>query len=378
MKRNDHPCCPMSRRELLSRAANGFGAVALAALWSERAMAADAVSQGTLASLHHPPKAKRIIFLYMDGGPSQVDTFDPKPRLDREHGQPIKMAKVPATQFDNVGTVLRSPWKFRQYGQSGIPVSDLFPHVARHVDKLAVVRSMVSNFSEHTAANYFLHTGSGLQGRPCMGSWTTYGLGSECDNLPGFVVLDGGLIPRGGIDNFQSGFLPAAFQGSIFKDGPQPVANIAPADGDTARQRRKLDLIRRLDAEHMADRPAEAIDAAIRNYELAYQMQAAVPDLVSLEGESAATRERYGLESKFEPTRIYGRQCLIARRLMERGVRFVELTCPRVEADRWDQHSDLKNGHERNALAVDQPIGALLEDLTSTGLLEDTLVVWAG
>src|SRR5690606_24230377 len=190
--------------------------VALAALWTQETHAASALS-GTLSKLHHPAKAKNVIFLYMDGGPSQIDTFDPKPRLDREHGQPIKMAKVPETQFDNVGTVMRSPWKFRNYGESGIPVSDLLPHVAKCVDELAIIRSMTSNFSEHTSANYFLHTGSGLQGRPSMGAWTTYGLGSECQNLPGFVVLDSGMIPPGGWDCFGSGFLPASYQGSSFR-----------------------------------------------------------------------------------------------------------------------------------------------------------------
>src|SRR6185437_14359951 len=166
-----------------------------------------------------------VIFLYMDGGPSHLDTFDPKPRLDREHGQPIQ-AKIHPTQFNNVGNVLKSPWKFRRYGQSGIPVSDLFPHVAGCVDDLCVIRSMVSSFSEHTNANYFLHTGNGLQGRPSQGAWVTYGLGSECRDLPGFVVLNGGLIPPGGLDCFHSGFLPASYQGSIFKTGVNPVANI--------------------------------------------------------------------------------------------------------------------------------------------------------
>ena len=172
-----------------------------------------------------------MIFLFMDGGPSQVDTFDPKPRLDREHGQPIKVKTHP-TQFNNVGNVLRCPWKFRQYGESGIPVSDLFPHVGQRVDDLAIIRSMVSNFSEHTNANYFLHTGNGLQGRPSHGAWVTYGLGSECQDLPGFVVLNGGLIPPGGMDCFSSGFLPAAYQGSIFKPSAAPVANISHGGAD--------------------------------------------------------------------------------------------------------------------------------------------------
>src|SRR5688500_149502 len=213
---------PLTRREMLAQCANGFGAVALAALLGDAAFgavpagaAAGGVSREPLAPRppHFRPKAKSVIFLFMDGGPSQVDTFDPKPRLEKEHGQPIKLEKIPATQFDDVGTVLKSPWAFQPRGESGIPVSDLFPHVATCVDDLAIVRSMTASFSEHTNANYFLHSGHGLQGRPSMGAWFTYGLGSECQELPGFVVLNSGLIPPGGLDCFNSGFLPASYQG---------------------------------------------------------------------------------------------------------------------------------------------------------------------
>ena len=201
--------------------------MALAALLTESGQGGESVASRTTDPLtprapHFKGRAKNIIFLFMDGGPSQVDTFDPKPRLAREHGQPIKM-KTPPTQFNNVGKVLQSPWKFRPYGQSGIPVSDLFPHVATCVDDLAIVRSMVSNFSEHTNANYFLHSGNGQQGRPSMGAWVTYGLGSECKDLPGFVVLDSGLIPPGGMDCFNNGFLPASYQGSLFQPAIAPV-----------------------------------------------------------------------------------------------------------------------------------------------------------
>jgi hypothetical protein len=314
----------------------------------------------------------------MDGGPSQVDTFDPKPRLDREHGEPIKVKTHP-TQFNNVGTVLRSPWKFHRYGESGIPVSDLFPNVARCVDNLAIVRSMVSNFSEHTSANYFLHTGNGLQGRPSHGAWVTYGLGSECQDLPGFVVLNGGLIPPGGIDCFNSGFLPASYQGSIIRPAPVPIANIARTEPAAADQRRKLDLLHSLD-KGVVGRMGhhDGLEAAIANYELAFRMQASVPELVNIDGESPATRELYSLDDPYPPARIYARECLIARRLVERGVRFVELLCPAVGGDRWDQHGGLKKGHENNARAVDRPIAALLKDLKGRGLLDSTLVVWAG
>ena len=311
----------------------------------------------------------------MDGGPSQVDTFDPKPRLAREHGKPIGM-KTPPTQFNNVGTVLKSPWAFRPRGQSGIPVSDLFPKVAECVDDLAIIRSMVSNFSEHTAANYFMHTGSGFQGRPSHGSWVSYGLGSESRDLPGFVVLNCDQIPPGGADCFGSGFLPATYQGSVFRSGAAPVANIRPSGDQSA----KLALLRSLDREHLAHDPGgnDAVESAIANYELAARMQTAVPELMDILGESKATRALYGLDDPYPPARQYGRQCLVARRLIERGVRFVEVLCPSVGADRWDQHSNLRKGHEDNARATDAGVAALLKDLKSRGLLESTLVVWGG
>ena len=372
---------PLTRREMLSRCANGFGGVALAALIAQEApahAADDARGSDPLAprSGHHPAKAKSVIFLFMDGGPSQVDTFDPKPRLEKEHGQPIKL-KVPPTQFNDVGNVLKSPWAFRQYGQSGIPVSDLFPHVATCVDDLAIVRSMTADFSEHTNANYFIHSGIGIQGRPSMGSWLTYGLGSECRNLPGFVVLNSGMIPPGGLDCFNSGFLPASYQGSLFRDGADPVADLRRTEQTPDAQQRKLALMRRLDQGAAGRLGADdRVEAAIGNYELAFRMQAAVPDLMDFRGESKAVRDLYGLDDAH--TRIFGNQCLIARRLVERGVRFVELLCPSVGHDRWDQHTNLRQGHEANARATDRPIAGLLKDLKARGLLDETLVVWAG
>jgi hypothetical protein len=361
---------------MLLRCGSGFGAVALAALWAEQLDAAAAPRMGQ----HAPMRARNVIFLYMDGGPSQVDTFDYKPMLAKYHGKdPHKVFKVEPTQFDNVGKVMASPWKFRKHGECGLWVSDLFPHVARHADKLCVVRSMISKFPEHTSANYFLHTGSGFQGRPSMGAWLSYGLGSLNKNLPAFVVLNGGLIPPGGLDNFNSGFLPAAHQGSIFRASDPPVANIRPLEGNASRQKNKLSLVKRLDR-IVSNRTGheDAIESAIANHETAYLMQSAVPELMDVKGESRATQKLYGLEAKYGPTRIFGRQCLIARRLIERGTRFVELTCPSVGTDRWDQHSGLRSGHEKNCLAVDQPIAALLTDLKALGLLRDTLVIWAG
>lgn len=390
----DHPASAAryraSRRDLLLRTAHGFGGIALASLLGERAYGwpgrrgsdddGAPEGDGRVRSLgpHHRPRARNVIFLYMDGGPSQVDTFDPKPRLDREHGNPIGM-KVPKTQFDNVGNVLKSAWKFRNYGESGIPISDLFPNIGSCADDLCVVRSMVANFPEHTNANYFLHTGHGLQGRPSMGAWATYGLGSECHDLPGFVVLNGGLVPPGGLDCFHSGFLPAAFQGSMFKRGEQPIANLDPRERDADTQRDKLDLLGALDRSALGRLGHDdQVASAIQNYELAYRMQSAVPELADLSGETEATKRLYGFESEDKNTQVYGRMCLLARRLVERGVRFIELTCPNVGHDRWDQHSNLRKGHEDNARAVDQPIAGLLKDLKSRGMLDETLVVFAG
>jgi hypothetical protein len=370
---------------MLLRCANGFGALAAAALMADKPfgqlLQAAPTGKGnplTPRPPHFRARARNVIFLYMDGGPSQMDTFDPKPRLSAEHGQPFKM-KMEPTQFNDNGNTLGSPWEFQQHGQSGLPVSSLLPHVARHMDDLCVIRSMVSEFSEHTNANYFLHTGLGLSGRPSAGAWVTYGLGSENQNLPGFVVLNGGLTPPGGLDNFGSAFLPATYQGSIFKPGAAPVANIVPTEATPELQQRKLDLMRKLDAS-MLQRlgSVDQVESAIANYELAFQMQSAVPELMDLRGESEATKKLYGFDASYEHTRSYARQCLLARRLVERGVRFIELTCPAVKGDRWDQHKDLKSGHENNALAVDQPIGALLTDLKARGLLEHTLVLWAG
>ena len=366
----------LTRRAMLRGCANGFGAVALTALLAEEGRAAG----GTPRATHHAASARNVLFLYMDGGPSQVDTFDYKPLLEKYHGRdPHTVFKVEPTQFNNVGKVMASPWKFHRRGQSGLWVSELFPHVATCADDLAVVRSMVSKFPEHTSANYFLHTGSGIQGRPSMGAWFSYGLGSLCQNLPGFLVLNGGLIPPGGLDNFNSGFLPAAYQGSIFKPSDPPVSNIVRREPTDQHQRNKLDLIRALDEGNLRQSGGvDELESAIANYETAYRMQTAVPELMDLTGETAATKRLYGLDAAYKPTQTFGMQCLIARRLVERGVRFLELTVPNLGHDRWDQHSNLKKGHEDNCRAVDQPIAGLLKDLKTRGLLDSTLVVWAG
>jgi Protein of unknown function (DUF1501) len=372
---------PLTRREMLGQCANGFGAMALAGLLEDEAYGAQAQTASITDPLapkkpHFKARAKSVIFLYMDGGPSQVDTFDPKPRLKAEHGQRLKIPTQP-TQFGQDGAIMASPWEFKNYGKSGIPVSELFPNVATCVDDLAIIRSMVSDHPEHTNANFFLHSGFGMQGRPSMGAWATYGLGTECRDLPGFIVLNSGMIPPGGVDCFTNGFLPATFQGSLFRQGAVPVANIQRTETSSAEQQAKLSLMHALDAEgrtHLGH--DDRIEAAISNYELAFRMQMAVPDLMDLKGESEATRKLYGLDDP--STATYAHQCIVARRMVDRGVRFIELLCPNVGGDRWDQHGGLKTGHEKNAKAVDRPIAGLLKDLKSRGLLDSTLVLWAG
>jgi len=362
---------------MLSNSSGGFGAVALSALLADHSFAGS-YSEPAIRLPHDRPRASSVIFLYMDGGVSQMDTFDPKPRLDLEHGKPYS-GRIEATQFGEVGNVYKSPFKFRQCGESGIAVSELFPYVASCVDDLCIIRSMVSKFNEHQLANFLLHTGFGQQGQPSIGAWTVYGLGSESQNLPGYLVINGGLIPSGGIDNFGSSYLPANYQATLLKPDKIPVANIRSLEPTPQLAKRKQDLLRRLDRGVM-ERYGElnAIESAIANYEVAYRMQASVPDLADIDQESQATKRLYGLESEYEPTRIFARQCLLARRMVERGVRFIELTCPDTDNDRWDAHGDLPKNHGDNALATDQPIAALIKDLKARGLLDETLVVWAG
>lgn len=381
-----HNINPISRRQMLHICKGGFGGLALAGLLSAWGCKPNFLNDEHSAKAqlnqlpHYHPRVKSIIFLYMDGGISQVDSFDPKPRLEKENGEdPYRKFKVDATQFNEIGKILKSPWSFKQYGESGMWMSELFPHIATCVDDIAMIRSMVSDFPEHTNANYFLHTGIGIQGRPSMGAWINYGLGSENENLPGYVVLDGGLIPPGGLDNFKSGFLPATYQASILKADKVPLANIKPLEKDSILQHRKLAFSRHMDKQLLDQIGVEdQLESAIANYELAFRMQSAVPEMSDLAQEPISIQKEYGFFSDDKHLRGYAAQCLMARRLVERGVRFIELTCPKVEADRWDQHSNLKDGHEKNAHAVDQPIAALIKDLKSRGLLDQTLIVFAG
>ena len=377
-----------SRRDFLRRTSGGFGAMALSALMGASVpnLLAGAAAKARANPLQpkepqFPARAKSVIFLYMEGAVSQVDSFDYKPLLEKYHGEDPRKAigKLEKTQFDNVGKVLKSPWQFKQRGQSGLWVSDLFPHVAEMADELCVVRSMTSSFPEHTSANYFLHSGLGLQGRPSMGAWVNYGLGSFNENLPGYVVLNGGQIPAGGLDTFGSGFLPATFQGSLFQAKGTPVDNVLPAEKISGLQDTKRRLVEKLNQQSLADAgSSDALESAIANFELAAKMQTTIPELMDLSGESEATKKLYGLDSDYEHTRTYARECILARRLVERGVRFIELTIPATGNDRWDAHGDLKKNHGDNARAVDQPIAALLKDLKSRGLLDTTLVLWSG
>jgi len=374
----------MTRREMLKSFACGFASVAFSGLFGQNLLQAGNARPNPLIPRppHFKARARSIIFLYMDGGVSQVDSFDYKPLLEKHHGEDPRKAigKLEKTQFANIGKVMKSPWKFSRRGESGLWVSDLFPQMASVADQLCVIKSMTSKFPEHTSANYFLHTGTGLQGRPSIGSWATYGLGSENQDVPGFVLLNGGLIPSGGMDNFNNGFLPATYQASVFESKDPPLANIRATEKSPRLQGVKTSLIRELDEQTLQQAGhLDALESAIANHELAARMQLAVPELLNLEGESAATKKLYGFDSDYEFTRGYARQCLIARRLVERGVRFVELTCQKIGGyDRWDAHSDLTKNHAQNARAVDQPIRGLLIDLKQRGLLDDTLVVFSG
>ena len=388
----NYNCGPYaSRRHFLKASSMGFGSLAMASLLADQGIAiADTVGQNpprifndlTPRPSHFPAKVKNVIFLFMEGGVSQVDSFDPKPMLDKYHGQdPHKaIGKLEKTQFANVGQVLKSPWKFQKRGKSGIEVSDLFPHIGGIVDEIVVLRSMTSNFPEHTSANYFIHSGTGLQGRPSMGAWVGYGLGTENKELPGFMILNGGRIPSGGLDLYSNGFLPATFQGSLLNANGTPMANIQAAESEKKVQGGKRDFIRRMNQMALAQSgPADALESAIRNAETAARMQTSVPELVDLAGESEATKKMYGLDSEYEPTRVFARQCMIARRMVERGVRFVELTIPAIDGvDRWDAHGSLVDNHGKNARAMDQSCAALVKDLKERGLLDSTLVVWSG
>ena len=370
---------PLSRRTLLQQSAGGFGGLALSAMLAEQGLLAAAPNPLAAKKTHFAPRAKRVIFLFMKGGPSHVDTFDPKPLLQRDDGKPYPF-KMPRVTFAETGKLLKSPWKFRQYGQSGLPVSELFPHVAQCADELCVVRSLHGTNPAHGGALLKLHTGSDTQVRPSMGSWVVYGLGTENEDLPGFITICPTLA-HGGVNNWGAAFLPAWTQGTPIGNASIPssqamVKHIRNKRLNESMQRRQLDFLAEANREHLnLTGPDLMLEGRINSFELAFRMQGTMPEVQDISAETAATQKLYGLDNPV--TSNFGRQCLMARRFLERGVRFVQVTHSDSEVQ-WDQHGNLYKGHSKNAAEVDKPIAGLLKDLRSRGLLDDTLVIWGG
>ena len=368
-----------SRRDFLYRAGGGFGGIALSWLLSREARASERATNPLQAKPpHFAARADAVIFLFMVGGPSQVDLFDPKPELRRRHGQPLPESfGRPVSQFTKGDTpLLASTRTFARHGKSGMEVSDLMPHLASCVDDIAFLRSCWCTSTIHAPAMYELHSGRTVMGYPSLGSWVTYGLGSVSDNLPAYCVMpqpEG--VPEGGAPCWGAGFIPAVYQGTLLRRGSNPVLNLRPPAGVTAeRQRRTLDLIQRMN--HAGDEQKDDLAARIASYELAFRMQQHAPEAVDLSRETVATKAAYGLNRP--QTADFGTRCLLARRLVERGVRFVQLYSgggPLIT--QWDAHDDLNSNHEKMCAHVDQPIAALLRDLRARGLLDRTLVVWA-
>ena len=367
-----------SRRDFFTRAGSGLAGVALADLLAQNASAAT-VNPLAAKAPHHAARAKSVIWLFMEGGPSQVDTFDPKPLLNKLHGQAIpssirKPGQTSRGTADNTLMASRRQWK--QYGQSGAWVSDWYKNVGEHVDDLAIIRSCWADGINHVGSVCQMNTGSVLAGRPSLGAWSTYGLGTANKNLPSFVVLTDDQDPLGGANNWNSGFLPALYQGTQFRRGETPILDLKPPAGVSDRQQRnELGLLRKLNEIWSTDKQDDTeLDARIRSYELAYQMQSAGAEAVDLTKESAATRKLYGMDEA--ATSVFGTNCLLARRLVERGVKFVELYCG--SGSGWDAHNDIEGNHSKWCRASDKPIAGLLGDLKARGLLQDTLVVWGG
>ena len=378
---NPHYRKACSRRDFFTRAGSGLAAVALAQMMQEDALAAAIASGDPMAPKkpHHPPTAKSIIWLFMEGGPSHVDLFDPKPKLQEMAGQPLpesmkpKFTAMPGTSKNGLMPSKRS---FQQYGQSGIWVSDWYPNVAQHVDEMTVIRSCWTDGINHLGGVTEMNSGSILSGRPSLGAWVNYGLGSANRNLPSFVVMLDDKDPIGGVKQWGAGFLPAAYQGMQFRQGDTPLLHLKPPNGMTdAEQRNELGLLKRLNEIWAEDKQDDTeLDARVRSYELAYKMQSAAPEVVDLSQESEATKKLYGMDQ--DETRAYGQNCLLARRLVERGVRFVELYCG--SGSGWDAHENVETNHSKWCKASDKPIAGLLTDLKARGLLKDTLVVWGG
>ncbi len=382
----------LSRREWLRRSGGGAGLLALAGLMRDQGLLVPAGAAGGAAldplrarAAHFPARARSVIWLFMNGGPSQVDTWDYKPELQRRDGQELAgFDKKTGFFTDAVGPLMKSPFGWAQRGQSGTWVSDLFPNLGRHVDKMAFLHSCHTKSNNHSPALFMINTGTTRMGSPCVGSWATYGLGSESRDLPAFVVMSDPLdrgLPKGNASNWGAGYLPSVFQGTWLRPKGDPIDNLKrPAGLDALTQRAQLDLLGRLNRRQLGRAPAGATDALaarIESFELAYRMQTAAPDAFAIEQEPAELKAMYGLNQKH--CRHFAAQCLMARRMVERGVRFVQIYSGGMENERsWDGHVDLVGNHRGFALETDQPIAALLTDLQQRGLLDETLVIWGG
>jgi hypothetical protein len=370
---------PRTRREFLCQAGGGFAGLALMDLLARDARAA-AVNPLAPKAQHFPAKAKHAVFLFMNGAPSHIDTFDPKAELTRLNGTPYKGNLVVGSNNRPVGHLMQSPFEFKHYGRSGLEISSLYPHVSRFADDLCVIRSMYTDTAAHASGCLQMNTGNVIIGKPCLGSWLSYGLGSQNESLPSFVVM---TDPRGGPisgpSNWTAGYMPAAYQGTLFRSTGAPLLDLTTPEGITDRvQRDSLDLLKKLNEQHLETHPNESeMEARIASYELAYRMQTEATDVVDLGKESSETKARYGLDDKL--TADFGRKCLITRRLLEKGVRFIQLYSGggHIE-DTWDGHIDCIGNHKLHAGETDKPIAALMADLKSTGLWDETLVIWGG
>jgi hypothetical protein len=375
---------PTSRRDFLRRAGSGFGMIALVSILADQGLLAAEPDASPLDPLapkppHHPARAKRAIFLFMSGGPSHLETFDPKPELQRLHGQrlPASFGMVKTRRAVDKNKLLATRRTFKKHGQSGIEVSDLLPNLAACIDDVCVLRGCHGDSVTHPESVYLMNTGSILMGRPSLGAWLAYGLGTENQDMPAFVVLpDPGGWVKGGAPAWGNGFLPAAYQGTTLRGGPSPILHLErPAGISAAQQRRTLDLVNQLNREHLRRREADSeLSARIAAYELAFRMQTRAPGVVNLSGETEATRRLYGIGQP--ETDEFGRRCLLARRLIERGVRFVQLYCG--DTNGWDAHSDIEGNHGKLCRQSDWPMAGLLTDLKGRGLLDETLVIWGG
>ncbi len=373
----------LTRRSLLRRAGAGAGMLGLATLLRDEKLLAASLDPLAPRESHFPAKAKRVIWIFANGGPSQVDTWDYKPALERHDGQELGgFDKFTGFFANSVGGIMKSPFAFRPRGQCGKMVSDLFPHLGEHVDKMAFIHSGYTDSNNHSPALFMMNCGLPRMGLPCTGSWVTYGLGSESRDLPAFVVMSDPLdrgLPKGNASNWSAGFLPGVYQGTWLKPKGDPIDNLLPPkDQPASAQRGQLDLLAQLNQAHLETHSQDAdLAARIESYELAYRMQSAAPDALDLSRESEATKKLYGLDQKH--CTHFAAQCLTARRLVERGVRFVQIYSGGMENQRsWDGHSDIKGNHSQFALETDQPVAGLLTDLSLRGLLDDTLVIWCG